>query len=552
MHKTAAILLCYALLAGPAAGDIVYMNSGKVHRGKVTRKGDKVLIAGPLATIAVDARDVRKVIRSATPDKPELERPVAPTVTLHVRKTGQEAYTRPESHVFLLMRQLAGMPPAMSYEIQEQIKVWRVKTHDRLRRFRTRWISPDDMDRARREFAETLKKGQSLVTKIRRAGSTTSSGRAAQAKCRRSLATYFRQAASVWPDEIMQDFLLAVAHLEGFNYNGALQLFDRCIAAAPRVAAFRQGKALALAGRNQKLGALGAYLELLHLMPNSREAYDMVVRAMEDTPGTQMTEPAFVMAKEIVALYDAPPKRPYALRGITWLMPGRPWMGRQYTLPTPPYDRLVFRQAIGVPVAQNALVVDQRALSGAYEAFVAIDPNTVVPARIQRTGAYGMGKQAASLGLVYVEDFLFTALKADGTAQVPKGQAVTAHGLGLYEEMGTEIRPIQAIVQEVGPAGSLRLSHTLAPGEVLSPVVTKDGQLAGFLDGKTDPMVDNGGPDRFIPIGEATMLMRRASRTGGSFGGYGRVKRKITPRPAQRQVFVLYITAAEGEKVKRF
>jgi len=558
MQKAAAVVVVVAvflvLSAGPAGGDIVYLQNGKVYRGKVTREGEKVLIAGPLATISVDAKDVLKIIESKAPAKPKPEDiPAVPTLPLAVPKTGPEAYTRPEPHVFLLMQQKAGTPAgAMSLEIDQLIKSWQMKAHDRLRKYRNRWISPDDVRRARGEFAETLKKAQPLLVEIRRAGSTTTSGRAAQARYRRSLATYFRQAAAVWPDQVMQDFLMGAANLEGLNYNGALEDFRRCEAAAPRVAAFRQGKALALAGKDRHIEALAATVELLHLMPDSRDAYALVADAMENTPGAKTADPTYRTAESILDLYEAPPRRSYSRPGVTWLMPGRPWMGREFALPTPPYDRLVFRQAVGVPVGPHALIVDRGVLDGAHEAFVRIDGKTVVPAKIERIGTYGVSKEAQALGMVTVADFTFTPLKTEAVA-LAKGQVVEAYGLGVYEEMGTVIRPIQATVsQGPGSEAGLKLTHWLLPGEGLGPLVAKGERLAGFLGPKTDAMADGGGPDRFIPIAEAAMHIRRATRTTSIFGGYGRIKRKITPKPAAGRVFVVHVTASEGDKTRRY
>ncbi len=552
MRKTALVLYVCAALAVPCAGDIVYMNNGKAHRGEVTRDGDRVLIKKALATIAVDIKDVHKIIKSDKPADSHVDRPIGATLTLRTPPTGPDRYTRPGPHVFLAMRQLAGSPSGTSaYELRQQIKKWQIRVHDRERKFMNRWVSPRDMERAREEFSVRLGKTRELLSKIRRAGSATAGGRAAQGRYRRSLAVLFREAAQVWPDLLMRDFLMAVSHLEGLNYNGALQTFNGCIAAAPRVAAFRQGKALALAGKNRKIEALAACLEVLHLQPNSRDAYDMVKQAMTDTPGELMTDPTYVLAKEIMGLYEEPRSKTYSYGGTSWLMPGRAWKAREFTLPTPPYDRLVFRQAVGVPVGKNALLVDKGALADALETFVAIKPGVVVPAKVQRTSTWGVKKEPAPLVLVIVEDFEFTPLKADAAAQVSKKQMLTVYGLGVYEEMGSEVRQISAFVEDVGPDGTLSLSPKLAPGETVGPAVTKDGQLVGFLDGKTNAMVDGGGPDRFIPVAEVANLVKQAGRTRSSFGGYSRVKRKIVPKPAEGRFFVVYITGAEGVKRNR-
>ena len=549
------IIVCVGLCLAfwvPAVGDTVVMKDGKVHRGQVTRDGDRVLIRKALATIAVDGKDVERILRSAAPTSAPVDRPIAPTLTLDTARSGPDQFIHPESHVFLTLRQLAGTPAGTAaYELREQAKAWRVKVHDRQRKFIGRWIPPEDMARAREEFAARLSGARTVQTKIRRAGSTTAAGRAAQARLRRGLGAQFRQAAKVWPDVLMKDFLTGIAHLEGLNYNGALQMFERCIAAAPRVPAFRQGKVLALAGRNEKLPALGAALELLGLMPDSRETYNLVRKTMDDVPGTRMTDPTFELAKQILLTYEEPAAKTYSRPGTTWLMPGRPWVAREYTLPTPPYDRLVFRQAVGVPVGKNALLVDKGALRGALEAYVAIRGDVIVPAKIQRTSTWGSKRKVAPLDMVMVRDFNFTPLKADGGARVSKGQVLTAYGLSLYEEMGSEVRQISTVVEGLGADGAVSLSQKLSAGEGVGPVVTKDGQLVGFLDAKTDPMVDGGGPDAFIPVAHVATLVKQAGRTRSSFGGYSRVKRTVTPKPAPGRFFLVFITAAEGSSKRR-
>lgn len=553
MPKAIAALLIWLVLAGAAAGDIVVMKDGKIHQGQVTRQGNRVLIKKALATIAVDAQDVERIIQSETPSTRPAEKPFAPTATLDTPQSAEDRFTRPESHVFLAMRQLAVMPSGPNaYTLSERIKQWRAKVHDRERKVRGKWISPKDMEQARDKYAEILGETRDLVSRIRRAGATTASGRAQQAGLRRSLATYFRRAAEVWPDDLMRDFLAAVADLEGLNYNGAIQRLRKCGAAAPRVAAFRQGVGAALAAQDRKIEALAEYLAVLHLQPDSRDAYQLVARAVDDAPGDLMADATFVLAKEILGLYEAPTRRPYLDRGITWLMPGRPWLGRELTLPTPPYDRLVFRQAVGVPIAKHGLLVDSGALEDALEIFVAIDAKTTVPAKAQRTSTFGTrARKPPPVELVAVEDFELAALKTDAEALPAKGQAVTFFGLNLYEEMGSEVRPVPAVIQQAGGDGALGVSEKLLAGEAAGPVITKDGQLVGFLEGKTDPMTDGGGDDRYTPVGELDSLLKQADRTRGSFGGYGRVKRKVTPKPAPGQYFVVFITAAEGATKKR-
>ena len=550
MRKMVLMFFLCSALAGAACADVVFMKNGKIHRGEATRQGDTVLIKGPLATISVKAEDVERIVESKPPTDGIVPPPIEPVFPLGVPRTGPEKYLRPESHVFYAMRQLVGSPGGMeAYELRGQIKSWREKTHDRQRKFQSKWVTSLEMQRAREEFAAVLLKAKDLQARIRRAGSTTASGRATQAKYRRGLGTHFRQAAQIWPDQLMRDFLTGVAHFESLNYTGAIQMFDQCIATAPRVAAFWQGKALALSAKGQKIEALAAFLSLLHVQPDLKEAYYMVQGALQEVPGTMMTDATFVTAKRIMEIYEEPPTKPYSRPGTTWLMPGRPWMTYDFTLPTPPYDRLVFRQAVGIPVGKKGLLVDKSVLDGALEAFVVIDHKTTVAAQIQRTSTYGT--KQPPLGLITVQDFEFTPLTIGATASIAKELPVTLHGLSVYEEMGSQLRRVSATIEDVGAEGALSFSRKLLPGETVSPVIAKDRQLIGFVSGKTDPMADGGGPDLFVPLELAENLIKQANRTTTYYGSYSRVKRKIVPKPAQGDYFVVLITAAEASGDKR-
>ena len=551
------------LVAGAAAGDVVFLKNGKSHRGQVTREGNKVLIRTALATIAVDAKDVEKIIKSDEPSEPVVESSAAPTVTLDTRSP-EDRYVRPESHAFAAMRQLAATGGFGGENLREQINTWRAKAHDSERKVRGKWYSIKDIELAREEFAAQLKRARPVQSQILRAGATTAAGRTEQARLRRTLAPFLRQAALAWPDDLISEFLLGVAQLESLNHIGAQQIFKRLAAAAPRVGAFRQGQALALAGREMPLEALSACLEALQLQPDSREAMQLVSEAIESTPGKLMAETTYVTAKAIMELYDASAKKRYAMHGTNWLMPGRTWMGREFTLPTPPCDRLTFRQAVGVPVGANALLVDRTALSKAAEVFVAIAPGIVVPGRSQSSGGGGGSgmlsaggpsarkKDAPPVELVYVDDFTFTPLPA-ADPKAAKGQTVTAYGLGIYEEMGSDLRTFEAVVEADAKSGQITLSQKLLAGEVSAPVVTKTGQLLGFLQGKTDVAADGGGGDRFVGVEEMSHLVKRAGRSStGGFGSYSRVKRKITPKPAAGRHFVVFTTATEGPVKKAF
>ena len=549
-RKLALAVLAFATWAALARGDIVYLNNGKVYRGQVTRKEDKVLIKMALGTIAVNASDVQRIIKTAAATQPDT--PTSPTPPTDRQKLGLERFTRPESHVFLYMRQLATTPSGMaSYRLREKIKEWRIRTHDRERRLEGRWISPEETSRHRREFAELLKKTQDTVRQLRRITYSSSLDADAQrVRYKRKLAGELRRAAQVWPDPILRDFLTGMAYLEGLYYSRALKHFRNCREAAPRVAGFWQGEGVALAGAGEKLKALAAYMEALRLRPDSRDAIELVRRGMKETPGAKMGEPTYIAARDLTDLYEEPSGRYYTRRGVTWLMPGRDWLGREHALPTPTYDRLVFRQAVGVPISKTTLLVDGVAVKEALEVFVILGDGMVVPGRFRPSSTYGRGKAPIRLDLVTVADCVFTPLATDEKAKATAGQQVTAYGLSLYEEMGSRVRPIPTKIEKVEANGAIRLAQGLIAGESAGPIITKDGRLLGFLAGKTDATADGGGPDQVIGLTEIADLIKRAGRSS-SYGGYRRVKRKITPKPAQGRCFVVLATAAEAPERKR-
>jgi hypothetical protein len=546
------LLICLAL-AAPAAGDAVMMKDGAVYRGEVTQQGGKVMIKQGLATIAVDAKDVDKIIKSAAGAEVAPPPTSVPTVSLDMaRPTGPEAYIRPESHVFLEMREQAALGAgAANFAAGEKIKTWQAKVHDSERRVGARWMSPKDCEHQRDEFKDKLAKASGLASKIRQTGSASSGGKADQAKLRRSLSEEFRLAARLWPDPLLSDFLEALAYLEGQNTAEALRGFRACAVTAPRVAAFRQGQAIALGLRDERMDALAAALEALQLQPDSRDAFDLANETLMTTPGKFTLEPACVLAKSIVDQYDPPAKGSVIARtGISWLMPGRAWVSRENLLPTPPYERLTFRQAVGIPAGPNALLVDRSAMKDALEVFVAVDAKTLVPAHIVPGGSNVAvkGKEPPPVDLIAVEDLTFTPLEEveEGAAGGGKGVQVTGASVGIFEEMGSELRPLAGTLDAGAGEGDAKLTARLAPGEVTAPVITKDGHLMGFLEGRTDAMADGGGPDRFIPVSLADDLIKRAARPLGSSGGYARVKRKVVAKPAPGQFFLVYITAADG------
>ena len=140
-------------------------------------------------------------------------------------------------------------------------------------------------------------------------------------------------AATVWPDTIIREFLAGTLDLRAKNYKRAKQRFSNCIDAEPLVAAFHQGRGIALIGLNQHLQALEEFSVCLQLRDDSFRSLELVGEAMRVTPGAKIKDPAYVKAKDLLAQYEKP-KTAYRIRSrrMAWLMPGRLWQSRDETL----------------------------------------------------------------------------------------------------------------------------------------------------------------------------------------------------------------------------
>ena len=555
MRNIAICLLTCLVMLTSAPADIVYLKDGKTYSGEVTRKNGKVYIKTAVAnipvTITVDAANVEKIVATESPTAPAPEKPSAHRTSLDTGQTLEGQITRPEALVFLAMQKLARSAAGLgSYDAQKNVKAYQAKAHDGERKVRGRWMSPNNVLAAKEQYLEIIKDSRSMMSDLRRAAYGGSSDQAEAARHRRALAAHYRKAAVLWPDDLMSDFLMGAAALEGLDYIGAQRMFDRCIAAAPRVAAFHQGRALALYGRKQPLKGLAAALDAIHLQPDSKDALAFLKQSLEETPGDMMTAPTSVLATAIVDLYEQPSRTStYVRRGTSWLMPGKPITATEYSLPTLPMDRLEFRQAIGVPVGKHALLADKTVLNGALEAFIVIDSKTTVPAQVVRYSSYSYGSKAPlPVALLYVRDLEFTPLTTDGKDKSRKDLAVSFYGLDFFEQMGSQVRTVEAKIRGDGGKGGVTLSAELRPGEGAGPVISKSGALLGFLEGRTDPMVDNGGPGKFVPVAALEALIKRAQRNTSSTSGYGGAKRKVVPKPAAGRYFRIFVTAAEYPK----
>ena len=444
------------------------------------------------------------------------------------------------------MRRAAGTPAGTAaFELGESIKRWRAAAHDSKRNVGSnQWLLPKDFIRRREAFTTLATEAQKLYRDISTRKPTTPKEKAERAAKEATANLKMMRAAQTLADPLLRNFLIGVAAYEGKNYALAESQFRKCCKAAPRVAAFYQGRGLALGKQDRHLDALVSFTWTLRLQPNSQAALRMLRDGLKNVPGAKMQTPAFQTATELVGQYEADSRRS-SRSGIEWLLPGRVVRTRTGELPKPQYDRLVFRQAVAVPVGTSSLIVDEAAVKDAKEVFVRIDETTLVRGVIKRVRSYGSKRTSPPVALVIVGDCKFTPLEADPETKFAADEAVTAYGLGIYEQMGRTVRKINGKILNVEEQGRLQLSAALVAGEAASPIITQDGKLAGLLSGRTDAMADGGGAEKFIPLSELERILKQASRPYRRPSGYGRTRRNIQPRPAPGQLFIVYVTCTE-------
>jgi len=553
MRNVGLIVLMTAALSAQAEADVVYLRSGKTYEGQVLRKGRKVRIRSAYGVVEVDAAEVIHIERSEPSSKPaaktaDLPSPAAGTKRLTIRSA-----TQPEPIIFTLMRNLKGAQAGgETHVLRREIERWRIMAHDRKRKVGLEWLGPEDFSRRRHVFLTHLEEAEDLYRLARRLSERTPRGRAERNRYEARAATRLQQAAKAWPDPLVRSFLMGIAFYQAGEFRQAEAMFRRCRRSAPRVAAFCQGHGMALLAVRRELDAVVAFSEALRLRPESREALDALRDAMRKVPGASAKRPEYLAAAELVREYEDS-GRNYRRRGTTWLMPGKAWYVYGSTLPRPPYDRLVFKQAVGVPVADGALLVDESVARGALEVFVRIDAASVVPGKVSRSGGYRGGKEPdGPLAVVRVFDVAFSPLKAEADHEFRLDQSATIYALDIYEEMSSEVQPIASRIVSVEDGGVLKLSGSIFAGQGAAPVVVGDGRLAGFLAGKTDVKADGGGKELFIPVSRLGSALKRANKKSGGIGAYGlygrRAKRTIKRRRVEGDHFIVYGTFAEDLK----
>jgi tetratricopeptide (TPR) repeat protein len=522
--QSKALLVVLALSLACANADTVYLIGGKKVSGTVEQDEKTVKVtdeAGKVHTF--DAVDVLYVAKgSATPpeddaagtpgkielspgDPSSVEDPLLPPAVKILPRFGIHRATRPEEVVFhLLQMAQADDDGSFGKNLQAEIETWRRAVKDRKRRVGQRWLDPEQIKRLRGNSQDALDKAKETYDKVRRSHRGRRPG---QGPRRLEMAPVYkdlREAAWIWPDKTLRDFLVGISYLRQGRFDEAIASFSAMKETSDLLAVAHQGLALSRLERDTPVQALEPAMRLYQLRPDSDEAAELLFRAARAVPGSQRKHPDYLVAKEIldklgrrVTQGESVTSRPRRRSRETWLLPGRSERAYDYQLPLPVYDRLDFVQAVAVATDEHTLLVDGSYLADALQVYVRIDADTLVPAEIGRSRRDDATPDGLSLIPLRVEGVTFEPLKSQTQAEpIEQGQTLALVALPMFQQMGSVPRVVRFQAKR-DEKGSLLVEPQLLPGEAAGPVLTPSGTLAGFLAGRIDPMAPGAGPHVF-------------------------------------------------------
>ena len=582
-----------ALLALSASADTVYMTDGTVHHGRVTKQGSQYVVnPGSGSPVVVESADVDKIIpdssegpsappvAAASAPAPAASAPAGPglfgagvvaapaagggvtaTLTAAVRWS-MESATLAEPIVFMVCRQIELAGQGASAGLGQSLGQYRSYAHEGRRKIGTIWENRADQTRMRAEFQKHVDLALRLIQSAGRGntGNTGAYGAGAAAAIltpldkeslrKRDLAEAFGElqtAAKVFPDVDIRDLLQGDLELSKSNWQPAEARFRRLTAQQPLVAAYHQGRALALIGLKQSMEALDEAYLTAQLRSDSMAAFQVLQKAIQAVPGNELQNPRYQAAKAFIDRYEMP-KQPAkaALTAVEWLMPGKSWQSRDNTLPIPPYDCIVAKQALAVPIGDDRLLVDAKALADAEIIYVEISPGQYVRADQVKATAAAAGAADVPLAVLHVNDARFTPVVINPAALVPGKAGSAAQAVNLYRQMGNEIRTWQATLATDG----LKLEKGTLPGEATGVVFAGDG-VGNFVLGRTDVENPQCGESAIIQPAALQAFLAPLIKTGShsSFGGsYSsngpKLKATATPAPAKGKSFLVHILAS--------
>ena len=411
--------------------------------------------------------------------------------------------TMPETVVFLLMREIKlADSTEKAVELRNELQTWRGFAHERRRKVNNAWSKPQEFARKREVFAKYLADAQDEL----KGAKTDTEKKAAQTKANAKIL----QATRSWQDPLMQTYLTGLANLRAGKPDPAIAQAKDCVQAAPFVPAFQQLYGASLLAKGRALDAASPLASAIQLKAD-RDSISLLRQALGKVPGTQIKNPVFLHGQEVLKAAEAanPNAKPATvdLARLAPPLPGRAGSGATTAmLPTPAFDRLVFRQSNGVAVSSNTLLVDEM-LANAAEIYVRLDADTYVPAKIRPLAPAGKtNPKPLPLALVTVDGYAFTPATGDKSTVFQDGQRAAGSPVGVLREMGAAPRALRGRL-DVSKAGVVSFAGELLPGESATAILTPEGHLAGMLLGRTDIAVEHGGPATFVPLSDLLPLL---------------------------------------------
>ncbi|MCD4699885.1 MAG: hypothetical protein K8R91_04860 [Phycisphaerae bacterium] len=582
------VVLAGLMFAAVAAGDTVYKRNGQKLVGNVTEKGNKYIIKMPHGTFSIDKSDVSYVAygtgatmpASAPATLPSDYKAINPGVS-RVRCWNINEATLPDPIVFMLSRQIELLGQSATDTMRTQLRQWKIAAHDGKRKLGKKWLTRDQQRQYRAFFEKHLRQGDKFARQAKGLSTRTGSDRAKKRKLLAIAEQEYATATRSWPDATMREFFTAVLNLRNRKYKEAQSGFVRCIRKEPLVAAFRQGHGIALSKLKQPLAALTEFTLCLQLRDDTYETIRLVEAAMKDVPGSKLADPAYLKARDLLDRYEKPQRNNRSRNtGMVWLMPGSPWRQRshrqstgtgddrndkhqpdtRFALPLPPYDRIISKQALAIPVSETSLLVDKNAIAGAEIIYVQVAPNLLVRAWAGRSIRRSSRRNTPDLPLaiIHTEGVTFSPVDVEKTAELKTGQTLTVCGVNLYRQMGAKIRNGIVTVKSVGAAtrpGSRQdgatLSAGLLPGETVGATMAGD-TFAGLLTARTGPQEEGCGKSAFITPADIVAWIKPIKRSldrktsGKSSRRHGpEVKKDAPERTVTGKVFLVHILLGE-------
>ncbi len=554
--KLLAVLALVMFTVGTALADTVYLADGRSIDGKVTRSDGKVSVETSTGIKIFDKKQVLYIAKGKTKSRRIKTSPLPAELLLSPlvpqKPFAIERASRPEPIIFYLMRKIASAPSSQtSANLKSQLKRWRIAAHDKKRNVgRGRWTPPEQFLRRRHIFQQRVEEATELLKEAKKIKDKPKKGRS------KSVTEYRKQlklesqgwkniseAAGSWHDLQGRMFLKAAASFNTGDFAKADSLVNQCVKLSPYVAVFSQLHGMALMELNRHSDALIPLNRAMQLNP-SDTAYSLLTTAMKKTAGSRTESSAFLIAARTIRDYKAAGSRTrqvaFGAKGFQWLIPGKALKAETDSLPILPYDRLDFNQGIAVPVGPSTLLVDDNLIKDATEIYVRINGDTVVPATAVKGRTRNSKKTGPPppLALLTVKGCVFTPLDVAATDSLQAKMPVNGYGLNYWFEMGVKARAFSANLTPGEQENTFKLTAGLAPGEASGPILNDDGQLVGFLAGKTDPTAEMGGTDRLILSDEMEGLIKRAQRTKGKSS-------KAPPRQVPGKFFVVHAISTE-------